>query len=458
MTIMNRVYSIFITTAMCLSLVCCGVYGTYTRPQLDISIDSLYTDPIDVDSTPTAHIPWREFFTDSSLQSLIERALERNTDLAVARLSVEQAQATLSTARLQYLPSLSLDAQAGTSHFNGSTTSTYSAGISAQWEADIFGNITSARRGSAEALRAQIFYTQAVQTQLIATVAETYCTLLMLDEQLAIARATAVNWEQTIATLQALTAAGRSNEVAVSQAQANHTALMATIVSLEKTISDTESQLCALLKDPVHPIERTSLNNQNFPEQIATGIPIDLLTNRPDVRQAEAELAQAFYLTNNARAAFYPRVTLGGTIGFTNSAGAVVNPGQWLTSAIAQLTAPLFNRGVNRANLEIARARQEQAVAMFEQAIINAAIQVNDALTAVQTAEQLERLDIEQIKQLETACQHTELLMRYTSYTYLEVLTAQQSLLNAQLTLCHDQASHFIALINLYHALGGGCY
>lgn len=452
---MKRIFHILILAAALPLLTRCGIYGTYSRGDIDVPFDSLYTDSLPAD-TSLAAIPWREFFTDPLLQQLIATALERNTDLAVARLQVDQAQAALTNARLQYLPSLDFNAQGATSHFNGNTSNTYSAGISAQWEADVFGSITTAKRGSAEALRAQVYYVQAVRTQLIATVAESYFTLLMLDRQLEIARATVANWDQTIVTLQALVAAGRATDVAVLQAQANRTALQASIVQLTRSVADTESALCTLLKQPVQPIPRSTLAAQSFPERLTLGVPLDLLANRPDVQQAEAELTQAFYHTNNARAAFFPRLTIGGTLGFTNSSGAIVNPGQWLTSAIAQLTAPLFNRGTNQANLAIAQARQQQAALLFEQSIYNAAQQVNDALTAWQTANQLIDLDHSQIADLTTAVEHSDLLMRYTSATYLEVLTAQQALLSAQLTLANHQQDKFSAIITLYHALGGG--
>lgn len=293
--------------------------------------------------------------------------------------------------------------------------------------------------------------------QLVATIAESYYTLLMLDEQLDISNETLANWTETIATLEALSQAGKSNDVAVHQARANRSALEASIQTIRKSISETENALSVLLKEPAHTIERGTLSSQHFSDDISVGISLQLLSNRPDVRQAEAALAEAFYTTNSARAAFYPSLTLSGTLGWTNNGnGVTVNPGKWLSSAIASLTAPLFNKGTNVANLKVAKARQQEAVLQFEQSLLDAGNEVNNALTGWQTADRRIRFDEEQIADLEAATEKTKLLVRYTSSTYLEVLTAQQSLLDARLTLAQDRIEKIQAVISLYHALGGG--
>lgn len=279
----------------------------------------------------------------------------------------------------------------------------------------------------------------------------------MLDTQLAISEQTLANWDETIATLEALSKAGRTNDVAIHQARANRTALDAQILSIGRNISETENSLSALLKEPAHTIERGILNEQEFSDNIFLGLPLQLLSNRPDVRQAEAALSEAFYATNAARSAFYPNLTLSGTLGWTNNGGGtILNPGKWLSNVIAQLTAPLFNKGTNIANLKIARARQEEACLRFEQSLLNAGNEVNDALTEWQTSDKRIRLDLQQITDLKAATEKTQLLVRYTSANYLEVLTAQQSLLNARLTLAQDQISKIQGVIHLYHALGGG--
>lgn len=456
---MRRIYYNVLAWLVAVGLLSgCGTYSRYTRPNLEVSTDSLYrTSLIGTDSTTVASKPWRELFTDPHLQVLIATGLERNTELGVAHLQTEEAQAVLMNARLSYLPSVTLNPQAGVSHYNGETSRTYNLGASAAWEVDLFGRVTNAKRGAAAALEQSRAYAQAVETQLVATIAESYYTLLMLDEQVAISNETLRNWDETVATLEALAQAGKSNDVAVHQARASRTALEASVLNLRRSISETENALSALLKQPAHDIERGTLDDQHFTDEISTGLPLLILSNRPDVRQAEAALAEAFYATSSARAAFYPTLTLSGSLGWTNSgSGAIVNPGKWLSSAIASLTAPLFNRGTNMANLKVAQARQQEAILQFEQSLLDAGNEVNDALTEWQTADGRIAIDHKQIADLEAAAEKTQWLVRYSSANYLEVLTAQQSLLNARLTLAQDRIGKIQAVIHLYHALGGG--
>lgn len=434
----------------------CGIYSKYSRPKTEIHTDSLYRADTTADTASIAALSWRELFTDTHLQQLIAAGLERNTDLGIARLQTEEAQAVLASARLAYLPSVSLAPQADISHYNGTTKKTYNLGASASWEIDIFGKITNAKLEAAAAYEQRAAYGQAVESQLVATIAESYYTLLMLDEQLAIARQTLENWDETIAALEALMEAGMANDVAVRQTRASRTALEASALTISQRISETENSLCALLKQPSHAVSRGSLAAQNFPDSLSTGMPLLLLANRPDIRQAEAELAEAFYAVNSARSAFYPSLTLSGSLGWTNSGATITNPGKWLSSAIAQLTAPIFNRGVNTANLKVAKARQQEATLRFEQALLNAGNEVNNALTAWQTAEKRIILDQKQIEDLDAAVEKTRLLVEHTSANYLEVLTARQSLLNARLTLAQDRTDRILSIIQLYHALGGG--
>ena len=458
MKTMKHRYYIFVWLAASGLLSGCGTYTRYSHPDLEVNADSLYRTPVVAKNTvTTASKPWRELFTDPHLQTLIATGLERNTDLGIARLQVEEAQAVLMNARLSYLPSVNLTPQAGVSHYNGETKKIYNIGAVASWEVDIFGRVTNAKRGAAAALEQSRAYEQAVQTGLVATIAESYYTLLMLDEQLAISSETLANWDETIATLEALAQAGKTNDVAVHQARANRTALNASILNIRKSISETENALSVLLKEPAHAINRSTLADLHFSDEISIGLPLWLLGNRPDVRQAEAALAEAFYATNAARAAFYPSLTLSGSLGWTNNGGgAILNPGKWLSSAIASLTAPLFNKGTNIANLKIAKARQQEVTLRFEQSLLDAGNEVNDALTEWQTADGRIRLERRQITDLEAATEKTRLLVRYTSANYLEVLTAQQSLLNARLTLAQDRIGKIQAVVRLYHALGGG--
>lgn len=433
----------------------CGIYKPYSRPEVET--DGLYRDIRTEDTVTMASLSWRELFTDAQLQALIEKGLEQNTDLRIAQLRVEEAEAVLTNARLSYLPSVSLAPEGGIGRYDGTTSKTYNLGATANWEVDIFGRVTNAKRGARAALEGSRAYEQAVQTRLVAAIAGSYYTLLMLDRQLDIQNRTFATWEKSERVLEALKRAGKSNDAAILQARANRMALESSVLSIRKSIAETENALSALLALPSQAIERGALEDAVFPETVSVGIPIQLLANRPDVRQAEYNLAQAFYATNAARAAFYPSLTLSGTLGWTNNGGGVVtNPAGWLANAVGSLVQPLFNRGANRANLKVAKARQEEATLLFRQSLLDAGKEVNDALTAWQTARRRLEIDRNQIATLREAVRKTELLMRHSPTTYLEVLTAQQSLLAAELTEAQTRFDEIEGVIALYHALGGG--
>ena len=434
----------------------CSTYSRYHRAE--IPTENLYrTLPAGIDTVTIASMSWREMFTDRKLQSLIETGIKQNTDLNVARLRVEAAEAALITAKLSYLPSLGINAEGGSSQYDGTTAKTYNVGASASWELDIFGRLTAAKRGAVAALQGSRDYQQAVQTQLVATIADSYYTLSMLDTQMAINNRTLENWRATVRTLEALKKVGKANEAGVLQAKANVMQLESSQLAIRKSISETENALSAILAMPSHSIERNNLTEASFPDTISIGVPLQLLSDRPDVRQAEMELAQAFYATNVARAAFYPNITLSGTLGWTNNGGGVItNPGQWLLNVIGSLTQPLFNRGVNIANLNIAKSRQEEAKLLFRQALLNAGKEVNDALTVWQTAKSQIEIGERRVSVLNDAVQKTELLMCHSGATYLEVLTAQQSLLEAETLQSQAYFERIQSIIKLYHALGGG--
>ena len=435
----------------------CGTYSRYHRA--GIRTENLYWNlSVDIDTTNIASMSWREMFTDRELQSLIEAGLEQNTDLNVARLRVEAAEAALMTAKLSYLPSLGINAEGGGSRYDGATAKTYNVGATASWELDIFGKFTAAKRGAVVAWQGSRDYQQAVQTQLIATIADSYYTLALLDEQMSINNRTLENWRATVRTLEALKKVGKANEAGVLQAKANVMQLESSQLAICKSVSETENALSAILAMPSQPIERSSLDEASFPDTISIGVPLQLLSNRPDVRQAEMELAQAFYATHVARSAFYPNITLSGTLGWTNNGGgAITNPGQWLFNAIGSLTQPLFNRGTNIANLKIAQTKQEEAKLLFQQSLLNAGKEVNDALTTWQTAKSQYEINTRQVETLREAVRKTELLMSHSSTSYLEVLTTQQSLLSAEQAQAQDRFGEIQGIINLYHALGGGC-
>ena len=436
----------------------CHLYRTYERPDIEVS-DSLYRQVQKAEDTVSlAALSWKEIFTDPELQQLIEQGICNNTDLNIARLKIKEAEALLLTSKLSYLPSVSLTSQGTLSSTESAKpTQTYNLAGSADWEIDIFGKITNSKRAAKAVLEQSEAYRQAVQTQLIATIANSYYSLLMLDKQLGITRRTVRTWEENLRVMKALKIAGQTTEMAVAQAEANKLSVEGSLFLIEQQICEIENSLSALLGVTSHKIVRSTLDSQEFPETFSTGIPLQLLQRRPDIRQKEAMLAQAFYATNQAHAAFYPSIILNGSAGWSNSVGgAIINPGQWLLSAIGSLVQPLFNRGKNIANLKIAKAQQEEALLAFRQSLLNAGTEVNDALIQWQTARRRIKISKQQITSLQSVIRSSKLLMKYSSQNYLEVLTAQQSLLQAELSVASDRFDEIQGVINLYHALGGG--
>ena len=362
------------------------------------------------------------------------------------------------TSRLSYLPSVSLNPEGALTSLDGNKPSkTYNLAVSAEWEIDLFGKVLNAKRGAQAALEQSEAYKQAVQTQLVATIANSYYTLLMLDEQLKITQHTAETWTESLHAMKALKRAGQATEMAVAQTEANKLSVEASVLSVKQQINEMENSLSTLLGMPAQKIERSTLQLQEFPDTLSTGVPLELLSRRPDIRQSESQLAVAYYATNSARSAFYPSITLGGSAGWTNSAGSTItNPGQWLLSAVGSLVQPLFNKGKNIANLKIAKAQQEEALLSFRQSLLDAGAEVNDALVQWQTARQRILIDEQQCVSLRSALRSSELLMQHSSQNYLEVLTARQTLLQAELNTITDRFDEIQGVINLYHALGGG--
>lgn len=436
----------------------CGIYKPYSRPD-SIRTDSLFGARYETaDTTTIADMGWRELFTDPYLRDLIERGLAGNTDLQAARLRVEEAETTLRSARLAYLPSFNLAPSGGIASFDGAAGSwTYNVPVATSWEIDIFGRLTNAKRQARTLYEQSEDYRQAVATGLVSAIATQYYTLLMLDSQLRISRDMAEQFRESVRVMRAMKSAGMANQIGVSQMEAAYYAVESGIEDLKRSINEVENSLSRTLGTVPGPIGRGTLEGQTFPSDLRAGVPLQLLANRPDVRAAEKSLASAYYATNAARASLYPSITLSGTAGWTNSLGmAIVNPGKLLLSAAGSLAQPIFNAGYNRGRVKIARAQQEEARLAFQQTLLDAGAEVNDALTKYQTADAKRVWRTSQVEALELAVRQSELLMSHTSTTYLDVLTAKKSLLEAQLSQAADTFEQIQAVIDLYHALGGG--
>ena len=437
------------TLLLLITMSSCNLYKHYERPEIDF-VDSLYNRiPTANNYESIASLTWKELFTDTILQNLIEIGLNNNTDLEIARLKVEQAEATLKTSKLALFPSVSLSAQASVKNEGF----TYNITPTASWEIDAFGKLHNTKKGAEAALAATEAYQQAVQTQLIATIADAYYTLLMLDEQLEISKRTLNTWEENIRTLSALKRAGKTNEAAVLQAKANKVNVEGSILTLQKQITVQENSLSALLGLVPQKLERNELSQQVFPDTLLMGLPLSSLINRPDVRQAEYKLVEAFYATNVARSYFYPSITLNGNAGWSGISG---NPGDWIFNAVASLVQPIFNQGKNKARLTISESQRQEALLNFRQTLLDAGTEANNALISWQTARKRLDSDKLQIMYLKGAVFNTQLLMKNGQATYIEVLSAQKNLLQAELTETNDKYLEIQSVITLYHALGGG--
>ena len=450
-------------TIICINMVLlssCHIYRNYQRPD-NLPTDSLFRDadnqPV-TDSLSLGDLPWQEIFQDTLLQQYIRYGLEHNTDMQTALLRVDQAKAQLTAAKLSFLPSLTLSPQGTLTSTAGSkTVKTYELPVQASWEIDLFGNLRNAKKGTQATLLQQQAYQQAVRSELIAGIANTYYSLLMLDEQVAISQSTLEVWKEQVRTMEARMKVGEETENAVTQARASLYELEATHNDLLRQQRETENSLCTLLGMTSRSLERGTLDKQIFPETLPTGIPVRLLSRRPDIVQAEMTLANAYYTTNQARSAFYPNLNLSGSAGWTNALGqAVTNPGEWILSAVASLAQPLFNRGKLISNLRVSKDEEQIALLNYRQALLDAGQEVNDALYATESAGRSLESHRKQCRELERTVQTSEALYRTGNATYLELLTARQSLLNARLNVVTDSFTQCQAVINLYQALGGG--
>ena len=455
-----------IITLMCATalLSSCHIYKAYDRPE-DISVEGLYRDTALVnsaaasDTTNFGNVPWREVFTDPQLQGYIEQALASNADLRSAMLNVESAQAALMSARLAYLPQIGLSPQGTLTNWNKgeATSKTYSIPVTASWQIDLFGQILNPKRAAQVSLKQAEYNQQAVQTQLIASTANIYYTLLMLDRQLQITENTADVLKKYVETMEAMYEYGSVNSAAIEQSRSAYAQVVASLSDLRQSLTETENAFCLILNEPAHAIERGVLEDQVLPTEFSAGIPIQLLSNRPDVKAAEMTLAACYYNTNSARAAFYPNITLSGSAGWTNNSGAgIVNPGKLLASLVGSLTQPLFYRGTNIARLKQAKAQEEQAKIGFQTALLNAGNEVSNALSLYQNTLAKVNSRTMQVNSSRKAAEDTKELFNLGTSTYLEVLTAEQSYLSAQLSEVSDTFDQMQAVINLYQALGGG--
>jgi len=450
-------------TVLCTVLSSCGVYKKY-QSQTDVpetvfgAADSL--SQLQSESS-IADISWREFFRDPILRDLIDSALVRNTDMQAARITVEQAQASLKAAKLAYLPSLSLSPQASiSSTMNTSGTLSgasysYSVPLSLDWNIGISGSVTVNKRKAKAVLAQAEASRDATQANLIATVAQEYFLLLLLDKQMKILMETDSLWELSLETEKALWENGQAYSTAVNQMESSNINVKMQIIETQRAILSAENYMCKLLLITPQPIERGEWGSYELPERYSTGVPATLLQNRPDIKAADQSLAEAFYNTALARAAFFPSFSLSGLLGWTNNGGIIADPGALLLQAAAALTQPIFACGKLKAGLKIAKLNQQDKLNDYVQTVIDAGNQVNECLADCQVAREKDELYKRQVEVLHSAYDGTHELMNSGKASYIEVLTAQESLLSAQLNEAENLYNGALSLISLYIALGG---
>lgn len=444
-----------------LMLASCGLYNKYERPEVNtqgLVRDTLsLTDTLAVnDTTSFGNLPWRSVFTDPQLQALIQQGLDNNVDLLNAALSVKMIEAQLACAKLAFLPSIALTPQGTLSSFDGSkTTKSYQLPISASWNVDLFGNILSQKRSAQMQLLQAKDYQLAVKTNIITGVANLYYTLLMLDRQLEILTEMEGLTKETWDMMALQMKFGRARSTSVQSAEASYYSVQSQITDMKRQIREVENSLSLLLCQPGQAISRGKLYEQSLPSEFSTGVALQMLNNRPDVHAAEMSLAACYHDVQTARSRFYPSINITGSGIFTNSNGAV-NPGKWLLSAIGSLTQPIFANGQLVAGLKVAKAQQEQAFNNWQNAIYKAGNEVSNALVSYNSYDERSRLEQKQTDLYRQTVEDTRQLYKSSGSTYLEVISAQANLLNAEITKVTDDFYKMQAVVSLYSALGGG--
>ncbi len=448
--------NLILAAAALLMLSGCGLYKKYeSRATVPDDVFGTYINA--ADSGSMARLSWREFFTDPQLQELIDSALARNTDLNSARIAIEKAEAMLKASKLGYLPSLSFAPSGTVASFNNSAAAwTYSLPLQLSMDFDVFGSITTQKRKSQAVLMQAKIREENVRANLISAVAQKYFMLQVLDRQLEILIQTDSLWNTSLETQKALWENGRTYSTAVNQMESSYLNVKTQIVDVHRNIRGVENSLCALLAIPPQPLSRNAWGSSELPECIQLGVPAELLQYRPDIRMADYAMAEAFYNTQAARQAFYPSITLSGVVGWANSAGAaIVNPGALLLNAVLSLMQPIFSRGKLIANKKVAQLNEKDMQQKYVQTVINAGNQVNEALADCQVAREKHNYYHRQVEVLHDAYTGTHELMDSGKASYLEVLTAQETLLNAQLNEAMNMYKGSQAVIALYIALGG---
>ena len=463
---MNRIiYKGFAVAFVALTLTACAGRKTYERPNV-VNEKLFRTDNIPTDSLGSANVSWRNIFTDATLQGHINKALSNNLDVRVAMQNVASAQAYLKQSKAAQLPTLSVGA-----NYTRSTNSINAMGGmgertynnlwditgAASWEADIWGKLSAQRRASYASYLATVEAQKAVQSEVVATLATAYYQLLMLDEQKKVLEQTIDFRQKSLETTKSLKEAGSTTEVATKQIEALVYNAQAQLVTIGNSIWALENTICVLLGEEPHTIERTTLAEQQFPTEFKQGYAAKLLQNRPDVARAELTLRNAFELTNVARAAFYPTLTLSARGGISSTElDTWISAKSIFANFVAGLAQPILNRRQIRTQYEVQQIAQETALLNFKKAVLSAGKEVSDAMQNFSTQTEFVELKTKEMKAYQEATDYSKQLFDSGMVNYLEVITAEVNRLNAELSVANAQFTRMQYGITLYKALGGG--
>lgn len=465
---MMRIPPIFMFVLMSLMMWSCVSQQGYTRSETIVNDDLFRTDALVQDSLNTAHMPWRELFTDKYLQGHIDKALKNNLDIRIALHNIQSAEAYLLQSKNAYFPTLSL-----TPNFTFQTQSLntqfgriigkrayikqFDITANMSWEADIWGKLKAQEKAQYAQFMASIAAHQAVKTNLVASVATLYYQLLSLDAQKRIINQTIGLREKNVETTKALKTAGTLTEVAVKQSEALVSNAKASLIELDNQIYVLENSLSLLLGEESHSIERGNLNEQLFPKSIHQGIPMQLLENRPDIRAAELQLISAFEMTNSAKAHFYPSLRLNANSGIQSiDIDKLFSVNSLFASVVTGLAQPILNRRQIKTQYEVSIANREKAYLHFRKTVLQAGKEVSDAMKVLANQDTFIHYKKQEFEAYKTATEYSEELVNYGLANYLEVINANVNSLNAELSIVSAQYTKMKSIIDLYKALGGG--
>ena len=465
---MNKLVSnkIILVAFLPLLLQSCFTAKTYERP--NVETENLYrTDNLPQDSVSFASVSYQDLFTDSYLKTYIQKGLENNLDIRIALQSIAAAEAYVKQGKAGYLPTINGAASAtrtARTSENGQFGSfftqpfnQYETSGTASWEADIWGKIRSTKRASDASYLQTVAAHKAVKTSLVAQIATTYYQILALDKQIVVTEETIENRSKSLETISALKEAGQANQVGVDQTAAQLYSAQSQLLDLKNSLYQAENTLSILLSEEPQTYERSSLDEQSLANEMQLGVPALLLRNRPDIMQAEYSLVNSFELTNVARSNFYPSITLSAQGGFQS-----LDLDNWIDSSsifanlVGGLTQPIFNGRKIRTAYEVAQVQQEQSLLSFKKALLSAGKEVSEALYDYNISIEKEVFISKQVSALKRAESNSEELLNSGYLTYLDLLTARENALTAELSLVANKLSQLSATVELYRSLGGG--